>query len=141
VLPPSPRTYSSSSPSFTSPFLAQAFHSSKVVSDLVTTVFLLGYVFGPIFWGPGSEILGRRAILIPALTAYTLFHLGPGLARDMPTLLVTRFLSGFFASAPLNNSGGLMADLWEAEGRGPASSLMFTTIFLGPALGPVVAGL
>jgi MFS transporter, DHA1 family, multidrug resistance protein len=34
-----------------------------------------------------------------------------------------------------------MADLWEAEGRGPASSLMFTTIFLGPALGPVVAGL
>ena len=59
----------------------------------------------------------------------------------MPTLLVTRFLSGFFASAPLNNSGGVMSDLWEAEGRVPASSLLFTTIFLGPALGPTVAGL
>jgi MFS transporter, DHA1 family, multidrug resistance protein len=86
-------------------------------------------------------MFGRRAILIPALTAYTLFHLGQALAQNLPTLLVTRFLSGFFASAPLTNAGGLIADLWDAEGRGPASSLLFTSIFLGPALGPVVAGL
>jgi MFS transporter, DHA1 family, multidrug resistance protein len=135
------RTFSSSAPSFTAPFIAHAFHSSKVVSNFVTTAFLLGYVFGPMFWGPGSEMFGRRTILIPTLTAYTLFHLGQSLAQDMPTLLVTRFLSGFFAIAPLTNSGGVMADMWEADKRGPASCVLFATIFLGPALGPVVAGL
>ncbi|KAI0254465.1 MFS polyamine transporter [Lactifluus subvellereus] len=132
-------TYSSSSPSSTPPFIEREFHSSKVVSYLVTTMFLLGYVFGPIFWGPGSEVFGRRVILIPTLTAYTLFHLGQALAQDMPTLLVTRFLSGFFASAPLNNSGGVVSDLWDAQARGLAASVIFVTIFLGPALGPTVS--
>jgi len=56
-------------------------------------------------------------------------------------LIVTRFLSGFFACAPLNNSGGVIADMWDAERRVAASSLLFTSIFLGPTLGPAVAGL
>ncbi|KAI0275253.1 MFS general substrate transporter [Gloeopeniophorella convolvens] len=133
-------TYASSSPSTTVPFVQQALHTSKEVSYLVTTVFLIGYVCGPVFWGPGSEMFGRRAVLIPALTLYTLFHLGQALAQNIQTLLITRFLSGFFASAPLNNSGGVMADLWDAEMRGRAASLLFTAIFLGPALGPVVGG-
>ncbi len=86
-------------------------------------------------------MFGRRAILIPTLTAYTLFHLGQGLAQNMTTLLVTRFLSGFFACAPLNNSGGVLADIWDAAERIPAAGLLFTSIFLGPGLGPMVAGL
>lgn len=86
-------------------------------------------------------MFGRRTVLIPALAAYTLFHLGQGLAQNMTTLLVTRFLSGFFACAPLNNSGGILADMWDAAGRVPASSLLFASIFLGPALGPVVSSL
>jgi MFS family permease len=86
-------------------------------------------------------MFGRRAVLIPALAAFTLFHLGQGLAQNMTTLLVTRFLSGFFACAPLNNSGGVMADMWDAATRVPASSFLFASIFLGPALGPTVAGL
>ena len=86
-------------------------------------------------------MFGRRVVLIPTLTAHTLLHLGQALAQNMPTLLVTRFLSGFFASAPLNNSGGVLFDLWEVEGRGPAASLLFTTVFFGPALGPTIASL
>ncbi|KAI9511524.1 MFS polyamine transporter [Russula earlei] len=133
-------TYASSSPSATAPFIEHAFHSSREVSYFVTTAFLLGYVFGPVLWGPGSEMFGRRAVLIPTLIAFTLTHLGQGLAQNMRTLIVTRFLSGFFACAPLNNSGGVMADIWETERRVPASSLLFTSIFLGPTLGPTVAG-
>ncbi|KAH9965340.1 MFS polyamine transporter [Russula dissimulans] len=133
-------TFASSSPSTTAPFIAEEFHTSKEVSYFVTTAFLLGYVFGPIFWGPGSEMFGRRAILIPTITAFTLFHLGQALAQNMSTLIVTRFLSGFFASAPLNNSGGVVADLWDVERRVAASSLLFASVFLGSTLGPPVAG-
>jgi DHA1 family multidrug resistance protein-like MFS transporter len=135
------RTFSSSSPSSAAPFIAKEFHSSKEVSYFVTSAFLLGYVPSPIFWGPGSELYGRRAVLIPALMAYTLFHLGQSLAQNMAAVLVTRFLCGFFACAPLNNCGGLLADLWDAATRVPASSLLFASIFLGPALGPTVGGL
>ena len=104
----------------------EEFHTSKEVSYLVTTTFLIGYVFGvraililalktpklnnpliqPMFWGPGSELVGRRPIFIITLTLYTLFHLGQGLAKNMQTLLVTQFFAGFFAVAPLTNCGG-----------------------------------
>jgi len=61
---------------------------------------------GPIIWGPGSELFGRRPIFWVAMTIYTLFHLGQALAPNIATLLVTRFLSGVFAVAPLTNCGG-----------------------------------
>jgi hypothetical protein len=37
---------------------------------------------------------------------YTILHLGQALAQNIQTLLITRFLGGFFAVAPLVNAGG-----------------------------------
>lgn len=59
----------------------------------------------------------------------------------MATLLVTRFLGGFFACSPLTNGGGLLADMWDPVGRGPATGAFTAVLFLGPSLGPLVAGL
>lgn len=63
-------------------------------------------LLGPIVFGPGSELLGRRPIFMVAMSAYTVLHLGQALAHNIETLLITRFLGGFFASAPLTNCGG-----------------------------------
>ncbi|PPR04190.1 hypothetical protein CVT24_010738 [Panaeolus cyanescens] len=133
-------TFASSAPSSASVAIMHEFNTSKEVSYLITTVFLLGYVFGPLFWGPGSELIGRRPIFVLTLSCYTLFHLGQALAQNIETLLVTRFLGGFFAVAPLTNCGGVIADIWPAIGRGPATSLFTASVFLGPVLGPIVAG-
>ncbi|PFH45654.1 hypothetical protein AMATHDRAFT_71263 [Amanita thiersii Skay4041] len=133
-------TFASSAPSATSRSLVQEFHITNEVSYLVTTVFLIGYVFGPLFWGPGSELVGRRPVFILTMSSYTLFHLGQSLAPNIQTLLVTRFFCGFFASAPVTNCGGLIADIWSAEIRGLATSLFTAGVFLGPVLGPLISG-
>lgn len=110
-------------------------------ANLVTTVFLLGYVFGPLLWAPGSELLGRRPIFIGTMLSCSLFCLGQALATNVQTLVVTRFLSGVFASAPLTNSGGVIADLWDIVGRGKAVSVFIGAIFMGPVCGPIIGGL
>ncbi|KAF8154437.1 MFS polyamine transporter [Crassisporium funariophilum] len=133
-------TFASSAPSAATSRIKAEFHISNEVSYLITTTFLLGYVFGPLFWGPGSELVGRKPIFIVTMIMYTLFHLGQALAQNIETLLITRFLSGFFAVAPLTNCGGVIADIWSAAGRGPATSLFTASVFLGPVLGPIVAG-
>ncbi|PPQ75171.1 hypothetical protein CVT26_008701 [Gymnopilus dilepis] len=133
-------TFASSAPSSASEKLAVEFNVPAEVGYLITTTFLLGYVFGPLFWGPGSELVGRRPILAVTMIVYTLFILGQALAQNMQTLLVTRFLSGFFAVAPVNNAGGLIADIWPAIGRGPATSLFTAAVFIGPVTGPIIAG-
>ncbi|KIM80274.1 hypothetical protein PILCRDRAFT_822775 [Piloderma croceum F 1598] len=133
-------TFASSAPTSASTHIAKEFGVSAEISYLITTLFLIGYVVGPMIWGPGSELLGRRPIFWVAMTCYTLFHLGQALAPNMETLLVTRFFAGVFAVAPLTNCGGVIADIWDAAGRGLATSLFVACVFVGPVLGPIVAG-
>jgi MFS transporter, DHA1 family, multidrug resistance protein len=135
------RTFASSAPSSSVPTIAHDFHVAKEVGELVITLFLVGYMLGPIFWGPGSELIGRRPIFIGTLAIYTIFHVGQACANNMTTLLVTRFICGFFAVAPLTNSIGVIADIWDPVNRGIASSVFASAVFLGPVLGPVVGSL
>ena len=74
------------------------------------------------------------------MVLYTISHIGQALANNTQTFLITRFFAGFFAAAPLNNAGGVIADIFSAEGRGIAGSLFAVGVFLGPILGPVVSG-
>ncbi|KIJ60861.1 hypothetical protein HYDPIDRAFT_31908 [Hydnomerulius pinastri MD-312] len=133
-------TFASTAPSPGGSLCAQEFGTSPETGYLVTTMVLAGYVFGPLFWGPGSEVFGRRPIFLVTTSAYTLLHLGQALANNMVTLSVTRFLSGVFAVAPLTNCGGLIADMWGPAHRGPATSLLMAWTFLGTSTGPIVGG-
>ncbi|KAJ7088126.1 MFS polyamine transporter [Mycena epipterygia] len=133
-------TFASSAPSSATRAIVEAFDVSAEVSYLLTSTFLLGYVFGPLFWGPGSELIGRRPIFVFAMTTYTILHLGQALAQNIQTLLITRFFGGFFAVAPLVNAGGVIADIWSVETRGLATSMFSASVFLGPVMGPIVAG-
>ncbi|KAJ7171197.1 major facilitator superfamily domain-containing protein [Mycena filopes] len=133
-------TFASSAPTSATLAIIEAFDISKEVSDLVTSTFLLGYVFGPVIWGPGSELIGRRPIFLFAMSMYTILHLGQALAKNIETLLITRFLAGVFGVAPLVSGGGLIADIWAVESRGLATSMFAASVFLGPVMGPIVAG-
>ncbi|KAJ3723760.1 major facilitator superfamily domain-containing protein [Lentinula raphanica] len=133
-------TFASSAPSSATSRIIEQFGISEEVSYLVTSVFLLGYVFGPFVFGPGSEMFGRKPVLALGMVSYTLFILGQIFAPNIQTLLVTRFFSGFFAVAPLTIGGGLLADIWSAKGRGPATSVFAASVFLGPVLGPLIGG-
>ena len=70
-----------------------------------------------------------------------LLHLGQALAHNLTTLLVTRFLTGVFACAPLTNCGGVLVDIWDPITRGTATALFSAGIFFGPVLGPIIGGL
>ena len=61
-------------------------------------------------------------------------------SRNITTLLVLRFLGGVFGGSPIVNSGGTIADLFHPAQRGLALILYCVAPFLGPILGPVVAG-
>jgi MFS family permease len=58
----------------------------------------------------------------------------------MATLIVLRFLGGTFAASPLTNGGGVIADLFHPKKLGLGLALFSAAPFLGPALGPVMAG-
>ncbi|KAL8284286.1 hypothetical protein RQP46_005035 [Phenoliferia psychrophenolica] len=133
-------TFASSAPSNLIPAIIEDLHVSEEVGILTISIFVAGYCLGPLFWGPLSERNGRRNILIAAFIPYLAFQLGAALAPNVAALLVFRFLGGAFASAPLTSSGGVCADLWEADKRGKALAIFALMPFAGPSLAPIISG-
>lgn len=133
-------TFASSAPSSATSQVAEQFNSGSEVAELTTALFLAGYVAGPLLWAPLSEMLGRRPIFILTLAVFGLFQIGCALAQNIWTLIICRFFAAVFASSPLVNCGGVIADMWDPIRRGDAMSLFSASVFLGPVLGPILGG-
>ena len=112
--------------------MEEYFTISEEVGLLTISVFVAGYIVGPLFWGPLSEIWGRRPVFIIAFFVYMCFQIGCALAKNTGSILVFRFISGCFAAAPLTTSGGVLADVWETNHRGQAMSVFALAPFAGP---------
>jgi DHA1 family multidrug resistance protein-like MFS transporter len=137
-LTPLNRTFASTAPSTATFAVAKQFGVDPEVTILITSLFVVGYVLGPLLWSGLSETYGRRPIFVATLFIYTISILGQALGKNLATILVTRFLSGLFASAPLTNGGGFLADVWDTVGRGPAVAVYSASMFIGPIVGPII---
>ena len=90
---------------------------------------------------PLSEMFGRRPVFIGTMFVYSIFQIPGAVAPNIETVLVSRFIAGVFAAAPLTNCGGVIADIWDSIGRGPAMSVFTLCVFAGPTiLGPPIGG-
>jgi multidrug resistance protein len=118
--------------------IAKQFNVSDEVTILITSLFLFGYMLGPILWSGSSENYGRRPIIVLTLFCSTVCILGQSLGKNATTILVTRFLGGLFASAPLTIGGGCLVDLWDAVSRGSIMAIFTAAVFIGPIIGPIV---
>jgi multidrug resistance protein len=106
-----------------------------------TSLYLVGYVVGPLAWGPVSEEVGRKYVMVAAFLLFTLAMLGSALAPDFAALAIFRLLAGVGAACPITVCGGVCADLYrdpQSRGRAMAVFMAFTTF--GPVLGPIVSG-
>jgi MFS family permease len=92
--------------------IVEEFDVSLEVAELIITLFLLGYVFGPLLWAPLSEFYGRRYIFYITFIGYFAFTFLCAFTNSFAGLLVGRFLTGTFCSAALSNSPGVLADIW-----------------------------
>ncbi|EXJ54708.1 hypothetical protein A1O7_10049 [Cladophialophora yegresii CBS 114405] len=133
-------TFASSSPSGCLRSISEQFRVSEVAAGLVITLFLLGYVAGPLLFAPLSEFYGRRYVFYATFTLYNAFNFLCAFAPNFGSLLVGRLLTGTFASAPLTNAPGVLADVWGPVERGNAMAIFSMMTFIGPAIGPVISG-
>ncbi|KAL9580053.1 MAG: hypothetical protein Q9212_004722 [Teloschistes hypoglaucus] len=120
--------------------ISQQFHVSTEVSLLGLSILLVGFGLGPLIWAPLSEVYGRKpAVLAPYFLA-AVFSFGTATAKDIQTIIITRFFAGFFGSAPVTNTGGVLGDIWAPEVRGTAIVGYAFAVVGGPVLGPIAGG-
>ena len=108
---------------------------------LPISLYLVGYVLGPVLFGPLSESYGRRIIIISTFTLYILFTLACAVAPDWPALLVFRVVVGINASSAISVAGGVYADIYDDPvTRGRAMAVFMAATMFGPLLGPIISG-
>lgn len=108
---------------------------------LPATMYLIGFVLGPLVFAPLSEQYGRRPVLVSTLCLYTVFTMACALAPTWAGFLVFRFLAGMFASPPMSVTGGSIADVYvDKIARGRANVMWSTATLVGPLAGPVISG-
>ncbi|KAF4122993.1 Major Facilitator Superfamily [Geosmithia morbida] len=119
--------------------VADEFGVGRQVATLGTSLFLLGFGVGPLLWAPLSEVYGRRpAVMLPMLVS-VFFSFGSATAKDLQTLMITRFFAGYFSSAPVSNTGGVLGDLFTASTRAVALMGYALAVVTGPVIGPIVS--
>jgi MFS family permease len=119
---------------------AAEFGVSKVTESLATGLFLVGFGFGALFAGPISETVGRNPVYVVSLVIYMIWIMASGLAPNIGSQLVFRFLAGLFGSTPLTCAGGSISDLWYPVERVYAFPIFANAAFFGPIMGPVIGG-
>ncbi|KAK8018891.1 hypothetical protein PG991_008081 [Apiospora marii] len=113
---------------------------SAEVGRLGTTLYVLGFAFGPVFWAPSSELWGRKWPLTVAMFAGGAFTIGTAVAPNIQTLLICRFLGGMCGASQLTVVPGVLSDLYETRGRGVAITLYALCVFCGPFGAPSLGG-
>ena len=132
----------SSLPANAIPYIDQHFNiTNEQQSVLPISVYLIGYIFGPLIFAPMSEHHGRCRVTQCAFLIYTLFTMSCALAPNYPALLVFRLICGVTASAPIVVTGGLYADVYDTpRGRGRAMNLFMAATAWGPIGSPIISG-
>lgn len=120
------------------PIIAEIYGVGIEVGILGLSLYVLGFGFGPLVFGPMSEIYGRRMSLFPAYFIFCCFMIAAATSRTLEGLLIERFFCGFFASAPFSSLGGSISDLFEQRTRALAVVFYSLSIMGGPTLGPLI---
>lgn len=116
------------------------FGISVEIATLSTSLYVLGYAFGPLIWGPFSELQGRKLPILIGIFGFMLFNFATATAFNLQTVMICRFFTGFFGSCPLAVVAACFADMFDNTQRGTAVVIFSSTVFMGPMLGPFVGG-
>ncbi|KAE8372307.1 FAD binding domain-containing protein [Aspergillus bertholletiae] len=112
----------------------------EVTSQLLLSIFVLAYAFGPLLLGPLSEVYGRVIVLQLANLFFLVFNIACGVSQTAAQMIVFRFLAGLGGSAPLAIGGGVLSDCFLPEERGKSIAIYSLAPLLGPAVGPIAGG-
>ncbi|MEZ5878917.1 MAG: multidrug effflux MFS transporter [Tepidamorphaceae bacterium] len=118
------------------PYIAELFDASVAKTQLTLSVFLVGFALSQIVFGPVSDRLGRRSVLVVALGLFALASLVCAFAGRIETLIGARFLQALGAAGGVVIARTIVRDLYTASRAGQELALMGTIMGVVPLLAP-----
>ncbi|MDR6872356.1 DHA1 family bicyclomycin/chloramphenicol resistance-like MFS transporter [Bosea sp. BE125] len=122
------------------PEIVRVMETDVAGAQATLSSFLFGYAGGQIIWGPLSDRLGRKPILLAGLALFLLATLACALAPSIGALTAARAVQAFGASGPIVLGRAMVRDLYEGPRAGREMARMGMIMGLVPAVAPVLGG-
>lgn len=122
------------------PQVKQQFNASEYMVNLTISIFTFVMAFMQIIYGPLTDNLGRKKILIPGVVLYICATVGAAFANTISLLLVFRVFQAAGIAVGSVVATTVIGDLYEGKLRGRAMGTFQMLVALGPAVGPVIGG-
>jgi len=123
------------------PAIAAGLQASTGQTQMTLSAFLLGFALGQFFYGPISDRVGRKPVLLFGLGLFSVASLVCALAPNIEILIAARFLQALGASGPIVLGRAIVRDFYEGPRAGRELSRMGTIMGIVPAVAPVLGGL
>ncbi|TCH99946.1 Bcr/CflA family efflux MFS transporter [Roseococcus sp. SYP-B2431] len=108
--------------------------------SLTVSLYVLGLALGQLFYGPISDSLGRRPVLLAGLTLYSLAGLGAALAPEAHWLVVARLLQAMGGCAGLALGRAMVRDVSPPREAASRLAVLNLAVSAGPAMAPLLGG-
>lgn len=125
-------------PSF--PDIEADFAISRAMLSQSLAVYLVAFAISTLLWGPMSDRIGRRLVIMFSLSVYVVASIGCALSDDLNNFLLLRILQGFAASGGFIAGRAMIRDAHDAESAHRAMSQVILLFAIAPAIAPVLGG-
>ncbi|KAI1112172.1 major facilitator superfamily domain-containing protein [Nemania sp. NC0429] len=123
------------------PEVAAEYHTTGSIVNLVNALYLLFMGLSPIFWGPLSQVYGRRPTSLTTGAGFVLTSIATALAPNLGAFFFFRLLTAFLGTSFLLNGSAVISDIYRSTERGKATGFFLSGTLIGPAFGPFFGGL
>ena len=125
-------------PSF--PAIETEFDVSRALLSQSLAFYLAAFAIATLVWGPLSDRIGRRMVVMLSLLLYLGASLGCALASDYWHFLIFRLLQGVAAGGGLAAGRTMLRDVYSPQEAQRTLARVMMMFALAPAIAPVIGG-
>lgn len=133
-----PLTMSMYTPSM--PAITQALNASPGMVQATLSIYLVGFAFAQLVYGPLSDRFGRRRMLLGGLGIFLVGTAACGFAQSIEVLLAARLVQAVGACAGPTLGRAMVRDLFAREQAARALAFVGMALAVAPAFGPLAGG-
>lgn len=125
-------------PSF--PAIAAELSATHVQMQQTMSLYLAAFAVTTLFYGPLSDAVGRRPVILGALLLYAASGVGAALAQSIGVLLFWRVVQGVAASAGMVVGRAMVRDSFHGHHAQRVMSHVMLIFAVAPAIAPIIGG-
>ncbi len=122
------------------PAIANYFHTSSAVAQLVLSLYFVGTGIGQIIIGPLADRFGRRKVILSSTLLFLVGSIICAFANSILMLIVARFFEGVGACGATVVSLAVIRDLFEDHTTPRAYSYVNSIVAMAPIFAPLLGG-